>query len=314
MLPTYITDQMLIAPSRKQQELALLSRVGHGVGNAHRGAATWIASGITIEELQISLLMDVRRLGKHPTETQRLEIGRRRTKLQNRIDEFAIAAVTHLGEDFDLDDDIRDMEVEFTDHSEQEVDGATDSEQDPHEDPRCNVFRPENVLIPLPSNIGIQRCTELGVVHLVGQEIALREGQANDALQAIRVLLADKAVLFRTTVRPAKSQVKVTRAWTQVHSVERVIRLHTMIYAKCRAQLGHLEAHTLLKKYLRMEKCHLKATAAVADPNAGGQRNSTLPWFWSLDVQGDLVSNDWMNECASPSDDYSYQTMTENSL
>ncbi|KAG2343157.1 hypothetical protein BDR05DRAFT_884626, partial [Suillus weaverae] len=27
-----------------------------------------------------------------------------------------------------------------------------------------------------------------------------------------------------------------------------------------------------------------------------GQRNSTLPWFWSLDVQGDLVSNDWMNE------------------
>ncbi|KAG2345169.1 hypothetical protein BDR05DRAFT_881134, partial [Suillus weaverae] len=27
-----------------------------------------------------------------------------------------------------------------------------------------------------------------------------------------------------------------------------------------------------------------------------GQRNSTLPWFWSLDVQGDSVSNDWMNE------------------
>ncbi|KAG1837170.1 hypothetical protein DFJ58DRAFT_669107, partial [Suillus subalutaceus] len=27
-----------------------------------------------------------------------------------------------------------------------------------------------------------------------------------------------------------------------------------------------------------------------------GQRNSTLPWFWSLDVRGDSVSNDWMNE------------------
>ncbi|KAG1800082.1 hypothetical protein EV424DRAFT_1474860 [Suillus variegatus] len=264
--------------------------------NVHQGAATWIASRITIEELQISLLMDVRRLGKHPTETQHLEIGRCRTKLQNRIDEFSIAAVTHLGEDFDLDDDIRDMEVEFTDQSEQEVDSATNSELDPHEDLQCNVFHPENVLIPLPSNIGIQRCTELGIVHLVGQEIALQEGQANDALQAIRVLLVDKAVLFHTTVHPAKSQVKVTRAWTQVHSVERVIRLHTMIYAKCRAQLGHLKAHTLLKKYFWMEKCHLKATAAVADPNARGQRNSMLPWFWSLDVQGDSVSNDWMNE------------------
>ncbi|KAG1898524.1 uncharacterized protein F5891DRAFT_955534, partial [Suillus fuscotomentosus] len=49
-------------------------------------------------------------------------------------------------------------------------------------------------------------------------------------------------------------------------------------------------------KYLRMEKCHLKTTAAMADPNAWGQRNATLPWFWSLDVQGDSVSSDWMNE------------------
>lgn len=88
-------------------------------------------------------------------------------------------------------------------------------------------------MIPLPSNIGIERCADLAGDHLVGQEIALQEGQANDTLQTIRVLLADKAVLFRTTVRPAKSQAKSTRAWTQVHSVERVIRLNTMIYTKC---------------------------------------------------------------------------------
>ncbi|KAG2052609.1 hypothetical protein BDR06DRAFT_887551 [Suillus hirtellus] len=69
-----------------------------------------------------------------------------------------------------------------------------------------------------------------------------------------------------------------------------------MIYMKCRAQLGHLEAHGLLNKYLWMEKCHLKTTAAVVDPNAQGQRNATLPWFWSLDIQGDSVSSDWMNE------------------
>ncbi|KAG2057282.1 hypothetical protein BDR06DRAFT_847496, partial [Suillus hirtellus] len=49
-------------------------------------------------------------------------------------------------------------------------------------------------------------------------------------------------------------------------------------------------------KYLRMEKSHLKASAAVADPNTQGQRNSTLPWFWSLDVQCDSISNNWMNE------------------
>ncbi|KAG2054015.1 hypothetical protein BDR06DRAFT_1008197 [Suillus hirtellus] len=228
---------------------------------------------------------------------QHLEIGRHQTKLQSWMDESTIAAVNHLGEDFDLDDNIRDMEVEFIDDSEQEVDAVTDSEHDSHEDLQCMVFRPKNVMIPLPSNISIHRCTELGVGHLVGQEIALQEEQANDTLQAIRVLLADKAVLFRTTVHPAKSQAKVTRAWTQVHSVERVIRLHTMIYSKCQVQLSNLQAHALLEKYLQMEKSHLKASAAVTNPNAWGQRNSTLPWFWSLDVQGDSISNDWMNEC-----------------
>ncbi|KAG1840760.1 hypothetical protein F4604DRAFT_1506797, partial [Suillus subluteus] len=52
-------------------------------------------------------------------------------------------------------------------------------------------------------------------------------------------------------------------------------------------------------KYQELEKKDLKATSAVADPNARGQRNSTLPWFLSLDIRGDLVSNDWMNECES---------------
>ncbi|KAG1839662.1 hypothetical protein DFJ58DRAFT_667633, partial [Suillus subalutaceus] len=67
-------------------------------------------------------------------------------------------------------------------------------------------------------------------------------------------------------------------------------------YKKCRAQLTNLRADQLLEKYWELEKKDLKATSAVADPNARGQRNSTLPWFWSLDVRGDSVSNNWMNE------------------
>ncbi|KAG1817679.1 uncharacterized protein BJ212DRAFT_1205302, partial [Suillus subaureus] len=31
--------------------------------------------------------------------------------------------------------------------------------------------------------------------------------------------------------------------------------------------------------------------------NAHGQRDTTLSWFWSLDVQGDTSENDWMTEC-----------------
>ncbi|KAG1904983.1 uncharacterized protein F5891DRAFT_976559 [Suillus fuscotomentosus] len=53
--------------------------------------------------------------------------------------------------------------------------------------------------------------------------------------------------------------------------------------------------HTI-RKYWPLERTELKANLAVADLNIRGQRNSMLPWFWSLDVQGDSVNNNWLNE------------------
>ncbi|KAG2053983.1 hypothetical protein BDR06DRAFT_971895 [Suillus hirtellus] len=144
-----------------------------------------ITSGITIEELQISLLIDIQRLGKHSTEKQCLKIVRHCTKLQSWIDEFTTTAVNHFGEDFDLDDNIRDLEVEFIDDLEGEGDVFTESDHDSDHVPQCNFFHPEKVVIPLPSNIGIKRCAELGIIHFVGQEVAFRKGQANDTLQEI---------------------------------------------------------------------------------------------------------------------------------
>ncbi|KAG1813484.1 hypothetical protein DFJ58DRAFT_850669 [Suillus subalutaceus] len=65
--------QLRWAPTQKQQELALLSSWrAHLGGNAQCGAATWIASGITIEEMQIALTMDIRKLSRHPMENQTL--------------------------------------------------------------------------------------------------------------------------------------------------------------------------------------------------------------------------------------------------
>ncbi|KAG1721094.1 uncharacterized protein EDB91DRAFT_1018349, partial [Suillus paluster] len=63
------------APSKKEIELRLLQE-----GNArhaapsHRSVATWISMGLAIEEAQIALHIEVRRIGKRTTETQRLDI------------------------------------------------------------------------------------------------------------------------------------------------------------------------------------------------------------------------------------------------
>ncbi|KAG1730911.1 hypothetical protein EDB19DRAFT_1831884 [Suillus lakei] len=263
--------QLQKARTRKEVEVEVLQASFHHMGARHQlGAAAWIASGITVKEMQITLAMEIRRMGRHPTETQTLEIGRRLIKLQHSINEFVASAGRYLGEGYDADDRIPNMDMGFLQDG---PDSGGSSDEDSGNDqvqagarPRA-LFRPEIVVIPLLSNLGMERCKQLGAVDLVRQEITLREGQANNMLHAIRVHLADKAVLFRTTVRPAKSQARSTWAWAQ-----------------------------LLEKYWVLEKSDLKATLAVADLNARGQRNSTLPWFWSLDVQGDSVSNDWMNE------------------
>ncbi|KAG2047807.1 hypothetical protein BDR06DRAFT_976453 [Suillus hirtellus] len=289
-----------MAWSRKEAELNLLqTSIRHPGMRPQMGSVTWIASGITIEETQIALVMDVQRIGRHPTESQNLEIGRRHVWLQQSIDQFITNAARYIGEEYDATDFIPDMDIKFLQNglSDSDVSEYSPAEEESLRDRAPGaLFRPELVVIPLPSNLGPDRCEELGVAALIRQEITLQEGQANDILHIIRVHLADKAVLFQTTVWPAKSQVHTTRAWAQVHLFEQVINLNSMIYKKCRSQLSHLGADHLLVKYQELLNSHLKATLAVADPNAQGQRDSTLPWFWLLDVQGDSTSNDWLSE------------------
>ncbi|KAG1868316.1 hypothetical protein DFJ58DRAFT_653803, partial [Suillus subalutaceus] len=293
--------KMTKAPTRKQQELHLLTRQARWLaGEIHRGAVTWLASGITLEEGQVVLLIDVKKLGRRPTDAQKLAIAWRHNRMQGQIDEFVRVAVTFLGDQLDEYDQL-DLMTMMLDAA--ELDSAGSSSDDPDrldDEDRYDMpvkFTPKTLVIPLPSNIGIERCAEWGIADLVLQEILLREGQANDALHAIRVNLADKAVLFRTTVWLAKSQARSTHAWARVHSVDKILHLNVQIYSKCCSQLIHLGANDLLAKFRPLEKADLKATMVVADPNAHGQRNRTLAWFWSIDVQGDSTSNDWMNEC-----------------
>ncbi|KAG0695461.1 hypothetical protein DFH29DRAFT_880030 [Suillus ampliporus] len=239
--------QLTKAPTRKQQELHLLNHQAQWpTSEIHHGAATWLASGIILEEEQ--------------------------------LDGMTVMLDTTVWDSVGSSDDDPDQSDEDEDYD------------------LLVKFKPKTVVIPLPSNIDIKRCTEWGVADLVLQEISLREGQANDVLHAIRVNLADKAVLFCTMVQSAKSQARSNRAWACVHSVDKILYLNTQIYSKCCKQLIHLGANDLLTKYQPLEKADLKATMVVADLNMHSQRNSTLAWFWSIDVQGDSTNNDWMNE------------------
>ncbi|KAG1903999.1 uncharacterized protein F5891DRAFT_946598, partial [Suillus fuscotomentosus] len=78
------------APSKKEMELRLLEEGNaRNAAPSHRSVATWISTGLAIEEAQIALLIEVQRIGRRSTETQRLDIARQRDWLQGQIDGFA---------------------------------------------------------------------------------------------------------------------------------------------------------------------------------------------------------------------------------
>jgi hypothetical protein len=133
---------------------------------------------------------------------------------------------------------------------------------------------------------------------LIPLEMSLCKGQANDALHNLRIHLCNKAILFRTTVRQAKSQALKTRAWSQVMSVQQAVSLHASIYTKTRNQMMKLEpGQDQLQKYKPLLQEQLKVSTAVSDPNARSQRNESLAWFWSIEVDLGGPDHSWNEEC-----------------
>ncbi|KAG1800739.1 uncharacterized protein HD556DRAFT_1438739 [Suillus plorans] len=229
---------------------------------SRRSVATWISMGLAIEEAQIALLIEVRRIGRRTTETQRLDIAWKCDRLQGQIDGFTQSALMHLGEGFDADDDPDNLNIDILDDLDDDPEDFTRTSDDTW------TNSPQLTVIPLPSSLGVDRCRRFMAEDLIPLVMSLCEGQANDALHNLRIHLCNKAILFRTTVRQAKSQALKTRAWSQTQK-----------------QMMKLEpGQDQLQKYKPLLHDQ-KISTAVGDPNARGQRNESLTWFWSVKVE-----------------------------
>jgi len=122
--------------------------------------AMWISTGLAIEEAQIALLIEVRRIRRRSMETQRLDITRQRNQLQGQIDGFTHSALTHLGEEFDADDEPDDLNVDILD----------DLDDDPADFMEASdTWRnsPELTVILLPSNLGVDQCRQCMTEDLI---------------------------------------------------------------------------------------------------------------------------------------------------
>ena len=156
---------------------------------------------------------------------------------------------------------------------------------------------PERAMLYLPSNFTLQQRKEYGLQALGNLEYKLREGQANDSLERLRECLAEKSLRFRTEIRPAKSQKKMTRAWDSVHRVDDQIRQAVVTYRTARQAIGELGEAADLERFQEIRKSDLKMSGDVVEENRVGQRSSVLPWFWRLDRKPKECTGDYEKEC-----------------
>lgn len=157
---------------------------------------------------------------------------------------------------------------------------------------------PEKTAICMPSSLMSEDIQRLGLQSLADQEIKLREGQANDCLQALRMALGHKAVLFRTKMRNATTSIRKTRTWDDIKVVTVKVNKHARAYRRARNALERLGADdAMMRRYEKLEKEDLKLSKDVTEENRFGQRNDVLPWFWRLEGQNSDQDDTWMQEC-----------------
>lgn len=140
---------------------------------------------------------------------------------------------------------------------------------------------PEERPLLFPSNISKDDRTAFQLKKLARKEMALRQGQANDALQAIRLGIGEKSFRFRNNLRPATSKGAKTRAWTLINNSGKKLQQHRLIYRRARQAMIDLGASdVLLEMYKELTNADMNSSTAVQEPNKRGQRDVELSWIW----------------------------------
>ena len=255
----------------------------------------------------------MRKIGSHPTPDQQRDITLKRARLQDRVDAFQkqaanfIRAVSDGGDDawedasgrevytgiefdgIDEDDDADECTPSASGHRQMQLskNGPTNSSVDA-----------ERISLHLPSYLGHEWCNTNAAEDLAKAELRLRQGQLNDTVHHIRIALGHKSYLFRNDIRPARTQRLKTRAWAEVHAAESTVQHHARVYMRARQAIVDLGAEpSLLDRYKVLTQQDLNIKTSIIAPHVRGQRNQSLPWFWTMDVRRDADVGEWMEDC-----------------
>jgi hypothetical protein len=242
-------------------------------------------------------------LPQKPTVTQQLKITRMQSRLGKQVKDFLHAANMFLPtlEEVDLkpiEDELIDTPADESVEPEDLVDGSLDEDFYYEEEDNDEVISdlPEMVILPLPSNIiSVNLGPSLQSLRSIERE--LRKGQANDALEGLRISLANKSLLLLTDVNKSTSTKESTRAWASVRNAQSQILLHAQCYQRAWKALKCIGNPEDLVVYKKLEDKDLVVVKDITSAKRFGQGSDSLAWFWQIGPGEEALTGEWMEEC-----------------
>ena len=240
-------------------------------------------------------------MGKNPLMDEKGRFEERREALQSKVRAFHQQGIRFIPQDATTGLGSRQTSATASDSEESDEEGFFLDDESVWEEDEDVEVPIEQVGLGLPSYFSMVERTQMGLGRLAGIEIELQEGQANDALEALRAGLAEKSLQFRTEVKPAKCHKTMTRAWDSIHRADKQIKAAVRSYRLARNALVGLGAgKLLLSRYQEIQKDDLKMSRDVVEENRVGQCSSELAWFWRLDQKQDTGRGEFLKECECP--------------
>lgn len=263
--------------------------------------------------MRLALRYQLRTHSSRLTTEQAQTIENKRTRLQKLIDMFENQADSILLHQQGPDDSpillMKDYdEYDYVDDVDNSIDTDEDHAGSSARHPTLKALdnsgmentHPEDVPVALPSSLGWEWCVLHGAQSLAVKELQLRQAQANDSIHHIRLALGFKSALFRTQVRPAKTQTTKTRAWNAIYGVDTTVHEHARIYSMARDAYRNIrQAYPDGPDLPKLHPKDLHVATLVLGSEQVGQRNKQQSWIWSF---GKSVEDDgtWMDDCKLP--------------
>lgn len=147
--------------------------------------------------------------------------------------------------------------------------------------------------LPLPSSFGK---VPKGWGSVKKAEIRLRVAQVEESLEELHGNIGEKSYLYRAKHALSGGGHRVTRSYDKINAIESRMRSHVKVYESARWALQRLGAADDYPRFQPLNRSDTKAFTAVYNPNVTGERNAGLSWIWTMNVQKDSATDEYLVE------------------